>query len=77
MGDSRCMFNHISWSDRMLVEVSDYVHCGKTYCFKVGGAMDVPNIGGISDLIVDWWGLRAEWRSRRIAVGPPIYRLKN
>ncbi|KAI7733481.1 hypothetical protein M8C21_033721 [Ambrosia artemisiifolia] len=27
---------------------SDYVHAGKAYGFKIGGAMDVPNINGIS-----------------------------
>ncbi|GKB66488.1 TMV resistance protein N-like protein isoform X3 [Tanacetum coccineum] len=46
--DAHCMFNKISWTDRLLVEISDYVHRGKTYCFKVGGFNDVPDIGGIS-----------------------------
>ncbi|KAK9070920.1 hypothetical protein SSX86_009488 [Deinandra increscens subsp. villosa] len=69
--DTFCMFNKISWSDRLQVEISDYVHSGKTYWFKIGGAIDVPNIDGISDLIVDWWGLREHWRCRRINAGVP------
>ncbi|XP_076910127.1 uncharacterized protein LOC143567640 [Bidens hawaiensis] len=67
--DTHCIYNYISWSDRLRVEISDYVHSGKTYCFKIGGAMDVPNMDGISDLIVDWWGLRVGWRCRRIDAG--------
>nr|XP_043628663.1 disease resistance protein RPV1-like isoform X1 [Erigeron canadensis] len=64
--DTHGMSNHISWTDRLQVEISDYVHSGKTYCFKIGGPMDVPYIDGISDLHVDWWGLRADWRCRRV-----------
>ncbi|KAF5786461.1 hypothetical protein HanXRQr2_Chr10g0441201 [Helianthus annuus] len=67
--DTNCMFNQISWTDRLQIEISDYVHSGKTYCFKIGGATDVPNIEGISDLIVDWWGLRADRRCRYIEAG--------
>ncbi|KAJ0883774.1 putative TIR domain, P-loop containing nucleoside triphosphate hydrolase [Helianthus annuus] len=69
--DTCCMFNHISWTDRLRVEISDYVHSGKTYCFKIGGATDVPNIDGIYDLIVDWWGLREDWRCRIIQACVP------
>lgn len=46
--DTHCMFNNnISWTDKLQVEISDYVHTGKTYCFKISGAMDVPGIDGI------------------------------
>ncbi|KAJ0513866.1 putative TIR domain, P-loop containing nucleoside triphosphate hydrolase [Helianthus annuus] len=69
--DTCCMFNHISWTDKLRVEISDYVHSGKTYCFKIGGATDVPNIDGIYDLIVDWWGLREDWRCRIIQACVP------
>ncbi|XP_021985500.2 disease resistance protein RPS6 [Helianthus annuus] len=64
--DAHGISNQILWTDRLLVEISDYVHSGKTYCFKTGGGMDVPTINGISDLIVDWWGLRANWRCRHV-----------
>ncbi|KAD3069058.1 hypothetical protein E3N88_36938 [Mikania micrantha] len=46
--DTHCMFNQISWTDRLQVEISDYVHRGKTYCFKIGSSTDVPNIDGNS-----------------------------
>ncbi|KAI7748546.1 hypothetical protein M8C21_024114 [Ambrosia artemisiifolia] len=69
--DTHCTSNHISWNDRLQVEISDYVHSGKTYWFKIGGSMDVPNIDGVNDLIVDWWGLRADWRCRSIEAGVP------
>ncbi|MFS7978757.1 hypothetical protein Hanom_Chr10g00919211 [Helianthus anomalus] len=67
--DTNCMFNQISWTDKLQIEISDHVHSVKTYYFKIGGATDVPNIECISDLIVDWWGLRADWRCRYIEAG--------
>ncbi|KAI3803951.1 hypothetical protein L1987_32117 [Smallanthus sonchifolius] len=59
-----CVFNHISWTDRMRVEISDYVHSGKTYSFN--------NVHGTSDLIVDWWGVRENWWCRQISAGVPV-----
>ncbi|KAK9070931.1 hypothetical protein SSX86_009499 [Deinandra increscens subsp. villosa] len=48
-----CMLNQISWSERMHVEISDYVHSGKTYFFEHNGFIleDIED-----ESTVDWRG---------------------
>ncbi|KAK1417719.1 hypothetical protein QVD17_26853 [Tagetes erecta] len=49
--DSRCFLNnHISWIDRLPVEVSDFVNNGKTYHFHSDISI------GVDGYTVDWWG---------------------
>ncbi|KAK1417722.1 hypothetical protein QVD17_26856 [Tagetes erecta] len=55
-----CMLNnHISWTDRLRVEVSDYVDSGKTYRFTTPCVITYPDFDGISDITVDWWGVKS------------------
>ncbi|KAK1417721.1 hypothetical protein QVD17_26855 [Tagetes erecta] len=50
--EKHCFFNnHISWNDRLIVEVSDYVQNGKNYHFHN------HYTDGIDGNNVDWWGL--------------------
>ncbi|KAI3803945.1 hypothetical protein L1987_32111 [Smallanthus sonchifolius] len=71
LGKTLPHFRYKETGSKISFRVPSHPSGSRTSGLNIGGATDVPNIDGISDLIVDWWGLRENWRCKHIDAGVP------